>query len=42
MIAEAKKEGINVAEGAKGYAFNADLVAAIKFLDIGTKQANLR
>jgi hypothetical protein len=42
MIAEAKREGINAVEGARGYAFNADLVAAIKFLDIGTRPSNLR
>jgi hypothetical protein len=42
MIAEAKKEGISVGEEARGYAFNADLVAAIKFLDIGTRPSNLR
>ncbi len=42
MVVEAKKEGINVAEGSRGYAFNADLVVTIKFLDIGTKQSNLR
>jgi hypothetical protein len=42
MIASARQEGYPVTEGARGFAFNADLVAAIKFLDIGTRPSNLR
>jgi hypothetical protein len=42
MIAAARQEGYGATEGARGFAFNADLVAAIKFLDIGTRPSNLR
>jgi hypothetical protein len=42
MVAEAKKLGFNVTEGARGFVFKSDLVSAIQFLDIGTKPANLR
>ena len=42
MIAEANKDGIKVAEGARGYAFNADLLATLAFISVGTKQSNLR
>jgi hypothetical protein len=38
----AQKEGYNVREGARGFVFNADIVAVIKFLDIGTRPSNLR
>jgi hypothetical protein len=38
----AKQEGFNVSEGARGFAFNADIIAAIRFLDIGTRPSNLR
>ena len=42
MANVAKQEGFSVGEGARGFVFNADMVAAIKFLDIGTRPSNLR
>jgi hypothetical protein len=42
MIKAAREDGYPVAEGARGFAFNADMVATIKFLDIGTRPSNLR
>ena len=42
MVEAAKQEGYALGVGARGFAFNADLVATIKFLDIGTKASNLR
>jgi hypothetical protein len=42
MLAIAKREGMNVAEGSRGFVFNADLVAVIKFLDIGTRPNAMR
>ena len=33
----ARAEGFHVAEGARGFVFNADLVSVIRFLDIGTR-----
>jgi len=42
MISVAKQEGFNAAEGARGFAFNANLQVAIQFLDIGTRPSNLR
>jgi hypothetical protein len=38
----AEQEGYPVADGARGFAFNADIVAVIRFLDIGTRPSNLR
>jgi hypothetical protein len=42
MMNIAKKEGMNVSEGSRGFVFNADMVALIKFLDIGTRPSALR
>lgn len=42
MLNIAKKEGMNVSEGSRGFVFNADMVAVIKFLDIGTRPSALR
>ena len=42
MLAIAKREGMNVGEGSRGFVFNADLTAVIKFLDIGTRPNALR
>jgi len=42
MMNIAKKEGMNVSEGSRGFVFNADMVAVIKFLDIGTRPSALR
>lgn len=38
----AKQEGYNISESTRGFTFNADLVALIRFLDIGTRPSNLR
>jgi len=38
----AQSEGFTVGEKARGFAFNADLVELIRFLDIGTRPSNLR
>lgn len=39
---EAISEGYPAQEGSRGFAFNADLVDAIRFIDIGTRVGNLR
>lgn len=36
------QEGFNVGDAARGFAFNADMVTVIQFLDIGTRPNNLR
>ncbi len=38
----AKSENFVLGPGARGFAFNADLVELIRFLDIGTRASNLR
>ena len=38
----AKEEGFNVKDKARGFAFNADLVEVIRFLDIGTRPGALQ
>lgn len=38
----AGQEGFSVSEKTRGFAFNADLVSVIRFLDIGTRASNLR
>lgn len=38
----AQQEGFPVSENTRGFAFNADVVAVIQFLDIGTRPSNLR
>jgi hypothetical protein len=38
----AAQSGVTVAEGARGFVFNADPTALIQFFDIGTRPANLR
>jgi hypothetical protein len=38
----AKQEGIPISENSRGFAFNADMVSLIRFLDIGTRPSNLR
>jgi uncharacterized protein YegL len=40
MIAEARSLEQTVADGARGFVFNADLVSVIQFLDIGTRTTN--
>jgi hypothetical protein len=37
-----QQEGIDASENTRGFAFQADLVTLIKFLDIGTRPSNLR
>ena len=36
----ARAEGYAISDRTRGFAFNADLVALIKFLDIGTRASN--
>jgi hypothetical protein len=38
----AQEEGYRVSEASRGFVFNANLEAVIKFLDIGTRPSNLR
>lgn len=38
----AQQEGFRVSEWTRGFVFNADIVAVIRFLDIGTRPSNLR
>jgi len=38
----AANEGIRATETTRGFVFNADMVAVIRFLDIGTRASNLR
>ncbi|MDX1952446.1 MAG: VWA domain-containing protein [Verrucomicrobiota bacterium] len=38
----ARNENVMLGENARGFAFNADLVELIRFLDIGTRSSNLR
>jgi hypothetical protein len=42
MQAMARQEGIRASEMTRGFVFNADMVAVIRFLDIGTRPSNLR
>lgn len=42
MVGIARQEGFEVAQGARGFVFNADPVTVIQFLDIGTRPSNLR
>jgi hypothetical protein len=42
MQAMARQEGIRATETTRGFVFNADMVAVIRFLDIGTRPSNLR
>ena len=39
---EATAEGYAAGDGSRGFAFNADLVEAIRFIDIGTRLSGLR
>jgi hypothetical protein len=42
MQAIARQEGLAVSEMSRGFAFNADMVGLIRFIDIGTRPSNLR
>jgi hypothetical protein len=37
LLGAARAEGFRIAEGSRGFVFNADLVSIIRFLDIGTR-----
>jgi hypothetical protein len=37
MFGEAREQGYQLVEGARGFVFNADLVSVIQFLDVGTR-----
>ena len=39
LFEAAVREGFDLQQGARGMAFNADIVALIKFLDMGTRAA---
>jgi hypothetical protein len=39
LLEAARKDGFTVGAHARGFVFNADLVAIIRFLDIGTRVA---
>ncbi|MCY2986988.1 MAG: VWA domain-containing protein [Planctomycetota bacterium] len=40
MLEEASEMGFDVAEGARGFVFNGDLVSVVQFLDIGTRHTS--
>ncbi len=40
--AAAQQEGYQITDDSRGFVFNADIVAVIRFLDIGTRPSNLR
>lgn len=42
MRSVAQQEGYSVTDDTRGFVFNADMVAVIRFLDIGTRPSNLR
>lgn len=42
MMNAVRQDGLPVSELSRGFAFNADLVSLIRFLDIGTRPSNLR
>lgn len=42
MRSIAQQDGYAVSEGTRGFVFNADIVAVIRFLDIGTRPSDLR
>ncbi|MCZ6626479.1 MAG: VWA domain-containing protein [Deltaproteobacteria bacterium] len=42
MSSMAQQEGFRVSDKTRGFVFNADIVAVIRFLDIGTRPSNLR
>lgn len=42
MREAAHQEGYRVTDGTRGFVFNADIVAVIRFLDLGTRPSNLR
>lgn len=42
MLVAARQDNPAIADGARGFVFNAELTSVINFLDIGTRPANLR
>jgi hypothetical protein len=40
MLRQARIQETSLAEGARGFAFNADLASVVMFLDIGTRVGN--
>lgn len=42
LVAELKQEGYPVSDNSRGFVFNSDSIALIKFLNIGTRPSNLR
>jgi hypothetical protein len=42
MQSYAQQQGLPVAEGSRGFVFNADMSAVVQFLDIGTRASDLR
>ena len=42
MRSIAQQEGYRASEGTRGFVFNADIVAVVRFLDIGTRPSDLR
>ena len=42
MRLAARDEGYDVSDASRGFVFNGDIVSVIRFLDIGTRPANLR
>lgn len=42
MQSLARQQGLRVNEGSRGFVLNADMVALIRFLEIGTRPSNLR
>ena len=42
LLEAAQREDFNVSAQSRGFAFNADLVELIRFLDIGTRPSNMR
>jgi len=41
-VSAGRQEGLPVSDASRGFVFNADMVALIRFLDIGTRAAQLR
>lgn len=42
MQSIARQEGLRISEYSRGFAFNADMVSLVRFIDIGTRPINLR
>jgi hypothetical protein len=42
MVSVSRQQGVPVADGARGFVFNANVTSVVQFLDIGTQVLNLR